>query len=178
MPGISAQYARAEFCQARIGKRWQEAGQPQFSPQPGKIPQAGQSLLGFYDREHFATSTRPRARRCDRLKSNKSILSEEVRLNFRTSQPTSIERVEVSKRDSDPATATAPKSDAELYADALKRHSPGSYGSIGIVLGWGRTRAANAETVLREAGRIRYDQTGRGVFVDDPIPSRWDGEKS
>ncbi|MEZ5782748.1 MAG: hypothetical protein R3D70_14225 [Rhizobiaceae bacterium] len=70
------------------------------------------------------------------------------------------------------------RSDAELYADALKRHSRGSYGSIGVVLGWGRTRAANAETVLREAGRIRYDQTGRGVFVEDPIPSRGDGEES
>ena len=71
-----------------------------------------------------------------------------------------------------------PKSDAELYADALKRHSPGSYGSIGVVLGWGMTRAANAETILREAGRIRYDQTGRGVFVDGPIPSQATGEKS
>ena len=79
---------------------------------------------------------------------------------------------------SDPAPVVSPKSDAELYADALKRHSPGSYGSIGIVLGWGMTRAANAETILREAGRIKYDHTGRGVFADGPIPSRLEGKKS
>jgi hypothetical protein len=77
-----------------------------------------------------------------------------------------------------PEPIAAPQSDAELYADTLKRHSPGSYGSIGIVLGWGMTRAANAETILREAGRIKYDHTGRGVFIDGPIPSQATGEKS
>lgn len=72
----------------------------------------------------------------------------------------------------------APKSDAELYAEALRRIQPCGYGPVAAFLGWGMTRAANAETVLREAGRIKYDHTGRGVFVDGPIPSQATGEKS
>jgi hypothetical protein len=79
---------------------------------------------------------------------------------------------------SDPEPVTVHKSDAELYAGALRRIQPCGYGPVAAFLGWGMTRAANAETVLREAGRIRYDHTGRGVFVDGPIPSQPTGEKS
>lgn len=110
----------------------------------------------------------------DGIKSNKSILSERDRSDFPLARPSAPAPAPAA----DPARIAAPQSDAELYADALKRHSPGSYGSIGIVLGWGMTRAANAETVLREAGRIRYDHSGRGVFVDGPIPLQATGEKS
>ncbi len=112
------------------------------------------------------------------IKSNKSILSEGGRPYFWAAQPASIQQVEAAQSASDPVPVISPKSDAELYSDALKRHSPGSYGSIGVVLGWGMTRAANAEAILREAGRIRYDHTGRGVLVDGPIPSQATGEKS
>lgn len=77
-----------------------------------------------------------------------------------------------------PEPIAAPKSDAELYAEALRRIQPCGYGPVAAFLGWGMTRAANAETVLREAGRIRYDHSGRGVFVDGPIPSQATGEKS
>ncbi|MCO5083865.1 MAG: hypothetical protein M9955_19685 [Rhizobiaceae bacterium] len=78
----------------------------------------------------------------------------------------------------DPEPVTVQKSDAELYAEALRRIQPCGYGPVAAFLGWGMTRAANAETVLREAGRIRYDHTGRGVFVDGPIPSQPTGERS
>lgn len=76
------------------------------------------------------------------------------------------------------ASGVAPKSDAELYAEALRRIEPCGNGPVAAFLGWGMTRAANAETVLREAGRIKYDHTGRGVFVAGPIPSQATGEKS
>lgn len=55
-----------------------------------------------------------------------------------------------------------PKSDAEVYADALRLIEPCGYGPVAIFLGWGAARAANAEDVLRKAGRIVYDATGRG----------------
>jgi hypothetical protein len=111
----------------------------------------------------------------DGIKSNKSILSERDRSDFPLARPSAAAPA---APEADPAPGISPQSDAELYAVALKRHSPGSYGSIGIVLGWGMTRAANAETILREAGRIKYDHTGRGVFADGPIPSQATGEKS
>lgn len=62
--------------------------------------------------------------------------------------------------------AALSKSDAELYADMLRLQGYGSYGSIGVLLGWGMTRAANAETVLRVAGRLQYDNVGRGRLVE------------
>lgn len=112
------------------------------------------------------------------IKSNKSILSERGKPDFEAPRPPSIGPDEVAQASVDSTPDPSPGSDAELYADTLRRHSPGSYGSIGIVLGWGMTRAANAETVLREAGRIKYDHTGRGFLVDGPIPSQSDGKTS
>jgi hypothetical protein len=71
-----------------------------------------------------------------------------------------------------------PRSDAELYAEALRQIQPCGYGPIAAFLGWGMTRAANAEAALREAGSIKYDRTGRGEFVGRPIPARASRENS
>lgn len=57
-----------------------------------------------------------------------------------------------------------PRSDADQYAEALHYIGPCGYGPIAVVLGWGVTRTANAEDELRKAGRIIYDQTGRGTL--------------
>lgn len=67
---------------------------------------------------------------------------------------------EVSSIDSDPAK------DAEAYALALREIAPCGYGAIARHLGWGATRAGQAETILRLAGRIVYDKTGRGRLVE------------
>jgi hypothetical protein len=56
--------------------------------------------------------------------------------------------------------------DFEVYAEALRLHGPMSYGTAMRMLGWGGTRAGQAEAALREAGRIRYDSTGMGQIVD------------
>lgn len=63
--------------------------------------------------------------------------------------------------DSDPAK------DAEAYALALREIAPCGYGAIARHLGWGATRAGQAETILRLAGRIVYDRTGRGRLVEE-----------
>lgn len=68
---------------------------------------------------------------------------------------------EVSSIDSDPAK------DAEAYALALREIAPCGYGAIARHLGWGATRAGQAETILRLAGRIVYDKTGRGRLVEE-----------
>lgn len=60
----------------------------------------------------------------------------------------------------------APKPDAEMYADALRICGPCGYGPIAVFLGWGATRAANAEAELRAANRIAYDRTGRGQLIE------------
>jgi len=114
----------------------------------------------------------------DGIKSNKSILSERGGPEFPSPRLPAVGSSRAPAPAVEGAPVTAHKSDAELYAGALRRIQPCGYGPVAAFLGWGMTRAANAETVLREAGRIRYDHTGRGVFVDGPIPSRVTGEKS
>lgn len=56
--------------------------------------------------------------------------------------------------------------DADRYAEALRLHGPMSYGMAMRVLGWGGTRAGQAETALRAAGRITFNKLGRAVLVE------------
>lgn len=63
--------------------------------------------------------------------------------------------------------AISPKTDAEAYADALREIGPCGYGPIAVYLGWGATKAGQVEVELRQAGRIIYDNTGRGRLVED-----------
>lgn len=102
------------------------------------------------------------------IKSNKSILSERGRPEFPPSRLPALgsSRASVSPVDVEPVAVQ--KSDAELYADALRTHGPTSYGAVGVILGWGMARASRAETVLRNAGRIQYDNAGRGCLVEHP----------
>lgn len=58
------------------------------------------------------------------------------------------------------------KSDAEIYADALRIYGPSSYGALACVLGWGAGRSSAAETVLRKAGRIAYNRIGKGTLIE------------
>ena len=60
-----------------------------------------------------------------------------------------------------------PAKDAEAYALALQDIAPCGYGAVARHLGWGATRAGQAETILRLAGRIVYDRTGRGLLVEE-----------
>lgn len=64
----------------------------------------------------------------------------------------------------DKATASG-KLDTDIYTEALKQYGPTSYGTIAVILGWGMTRAGQAETALREAGHIKYDNAGRGRYI-------------
>ncbi len=54
-------------------------------------------------------------------------------------------------------------SDPETYIEALRVHGPMTYGMAMRVLGWGGTRAGQAETALRAAGRITLSNHGRAV---------------
>ncbi|MCO5139284.1 MULTISPECIES: hypothetical protein [unclassified Shinella] len=63
-----------------------------------------------------------------------------------------------------------PKTDAELYIDALRIIGPCGYGGVGSFLGWGMTRAGQVEEEVRKAGLIRYDRTGRATVVEAGKP--------
>lgn len=58
------------------------------------------------------------------------------------------------------------QSDMDLYAEALRVHGPMSYGQAMDVLGWGATRAGEAETRLQKAGRIEFNRLGRAALKD------------
>ncbi len=62
-----------------------------------------------------------------------------------------------------PDTKATPE-DAELYAEALRLHGPMSYGMAMRVLGWGGTRAGQAEDALRQADRISFNKLGWAVL--------------
>ena len=57
--------------------------------------------------------------------------------------------------------------DADQYAEALRLHGPMTYGMAMRVLGWGGTRAGQAEAALKAAGRITFNNLGRALLVED-----------
>lgn len=57
--------------------------------------------------------------------------------------------------------------DPEIYAEALRIQGPMSYGMAMRALGWGGTRAGQAEDALRFAGRIVFNKQGRAVLSDN-----------
>ncbi|OQP87573.1 hypothetical protein BTR14_03105 [Rhizobium rhizosphaerae] len=58
----------------------------------------------------------------------------------------------------------------DRYAQALREHGPLSYGMAMGVLGWGGTRAGQAESDLKAAGRIRFNELGRAVLIEEECP--------
>lgn len=84
-------------------------------------------------------------------------------IDFLTGKPRLVPRQRDLRRDLKLDPVARPD-DADRYADVLRHIGPCGYGPIAVFLGWGATRAANAEEVLRKAGRIIYDHTGRGTL--------------
>lgn len=70
------------------------------------------------------------------------------------------------RRDWKPDTA-AQRNDAEVYATAIRVHGPMSYGMAMRRLGWGGTRAGQAEAALKKAGRIAFNDNGRAYLVSN-----------
>ncbi|WP_157792037.1 hypothetical protein [Pseudorhodobacter sp. MZDSW-24AT] len=58
--------------------------------------------------------------------------------------------------------------DAGAYLDRLRLHGPATYGAMASAMGWGATRAWQAEAKLRAAGLVRLAQDGRA----EPIPGK------
>ena len=55
--------------------------------------------------------------------------------------------------------------DAGQLADLLSRSGPLTYGAAGFALGWGATRAWQAEAHLRARGQVRFDALGRAALT-------------
>ena len=61
--------------------------------------------------------------------------------------------------------------DAGKYLDFLHLHGPATYGAGAVALGWGATRAWQAEAQLIAAGLVRYDSLGKAVIEPDQLVS-------
>ena len=61
--------------------------------------------------------------------------------------------------------------DAGEYLDFLHLHGPATYGAGAVALGWGATRAWQAEAQLRAARLVRYDSLGKAVIEPDQLVS-------
>lgn len=61
-----------------------------------------------------------------------------------------------------------PAADAGHLADLLARSGPLTYGAAAVALGWGATRAWQAEAHLRAAGRVTFDALGRAALSGKP----------
>ena len=59
------------------------------------------------------------------------------------------------------------KSDAGGYLDFLNLHGPSTSGACAAALGWGATRAWQAEAQLWAAKLLRYDRLGKAVMTPD-----------
>ena len=62
-----------------------------------------------------------------------------------------------------PARADGLDPDAGAYLDRLRLHGPATYGAMASTLGWGATRAWQAEAKLRALGLVRMGAHGRAV---------------
>ena len=58
-----------------------------------------------------------------------------------------------------------PQDDQSAYLSHLREHGPKPYGAVASDLGWGATRAWQAEAKLRASGRIVLDAQGRGTIA-------------
>jgi hypothetical protein len=56
---------------------------------------------------------------------------------------------------------TPSTSDPEIYLAFLHANGPSTYGAIAAALGWGATRAWQAEARLRAAGMVRFSNNGK-----------------
>jgi hypothetical protein len=76
------------------------------------------------------------------------------------------------RHDALPAGGGAPRADgldadAAAYLDFLRLHGPATYGAAASSLGWGATRAWQAEAALRAAGLVTVTgPLGRAVPVE------------
>lgn len=59
------------------------------------------------------------------------------------------------------ARIDGPYPDAGKYLDFLHLHGPTTYGALATALGWGATRAWQAEAQLVAAGLVRHDKWGK-----------------
>ena len=60
------------------------------------------------------------------------------------------------------------EADAATLAELLADFGPTSCGAAATTLGWGATRAWQAEARLRASGRVRCDALGRATLIDGP----------
>lgn len=67
------------------------------------------------------------------------------------------------------ATPSSRAPDPEAYARHLRDNGPSTYGAAAAELGWGATRAWQAEARLRAAGRIRFDHLGKAHLVEAAV---------
>lgn len=58
------------------------------------------------------------------------------------------------------------EADAGQLSELLSRSGPLTYGAAASALGWGATRAWQAEAFLRATGRVRFDALGRATLTN------------
>lgn len=105
----------------------------------------------------------------DELKKGKAEIITFLSTHQRQEQSTRRSAPEPQKlfrRDWEPDTKAKPN-DPETYTEALRIHGAMTYGMAMQVLGWGATRAGQAEDALRFAGRITFNSQGRAVLSDN-----------
>jgi hypothetical protein len=64
-----------------------------------------------------------------------------------------------------PARADGLEPDAGAYLDRLRLHGPATYGAMASALGWGATRAWQAEARLRATGQASIDKSGKAIAI-------------
>lgn len=129
-------------------------------------PYAALAALNNDRAENLKPDPMPRANRANRAKHEPPISTIST---FSTPTGPEISKENGTAPDSIAPSRVEPapaKSDAEIYADALRTYGPSSYGALACILGWGAGRSHVAESILRKAGRISYNIHGKGTLIE------------
>lgn len=69
-----------------------------------------------------------------------------------------------------PTPVTGEAADSETYLAFFRRNGPATYGAVATSLGWGATRAWQADARLRASGLLPLDSQGRAEVRNGKDP--------
>jgi hypothetical protein len=81
-----------------------------------------------------------------------------------SAKPEAIDFLTRKPRPAPPVAGEQP--DPDTYLAFLRSNGPATYGAMATSLGWGATRAWQAEARLGEAGRVTIDKRGKATALD------------
>ncbi|WP_050522944.1 TubC N-terminal docking domain-related protein [Pseudorhodobacter wandonensis] len=98
-----------------------------------------------------------------RWRNSEGRMTPETVAQIAAAKPEVIDFLTRKPRPAPPLTGEQP--DSETYLAFLRSNGPATYGAAAASLGWGATRAWQAEARLRATGQAAIDKSGKAVAL-------------